>query len=110
MTTIKKYLLKTCDLTTLKSIAIHGYANGIHEFIYSTETEAFHYRFENEIWALLHEKAEGMDITILELIAQFSGQKDIGSMTQLKNLLCWFAIKEIANRIITNKKRSNNKC
>jgi hypothetical protein len=40
---------------------------------------------------------------ILKHISQFNGAKDVGSMTQLKNLLAWWACEQAAHRILAER-------
>lgn len=100
MKTIREYLLETLDHETLVDITKYGCGGGIGGFIYYTETTAFHDEFEDQIWELLYEDSEDQGITIIELIAALNGQKDVGSMAQFKNLLCWYAVERVAYEMI----------
>lgn len=97
---IKEYMLTNYDYNALKDIADHGCSGGIGGFIYYTETNKFHDDYEEEIWDMLHDDATDQGYTIMELISKFNGQKEVGSMTQLKNLLCWYAVERTAQNIV----------
>ena len=102
MKTIKEYLLENYTLEELKECAEHGCSGGFGQFIYYKETVVFHQIFEEEIWDLLEKEREeiGAHKSILEMIASFNGAKDVGSMDQLKNLLCWYAVEHFAREIV----------
>lgn len=98
---IKQYMLEQYELTELQDIAKHGCSGGVGGFIYYNETCAFHDEHEAEIWDMLEEDREDSgEINILDLIGSFNGAKNVGSMTQLKNMLCWYAVERTANEII----------
>lgn len=89
--------LSNYETQTLKEIVIHGCISGcVPDLIYYNDTVAFHDMYENEIWNMLYQDAEDQDITICEIIAQFRGKEHVGSMDQLKNMLCWYAIEKVA--------------
>jgi len=96
---IREWMLDTYELEQINEIAEHGCSGGT-SLIYYNETVAFHDQHEDEIWDMLDEDATSEDCTIIELIANFNGQKGIGSMVQFKNLLCWYAIERVARQII----------
>lgn len=100
MKTIKEWVLESYERQEIEDITKHGCCGGIGGLIYYTETVAFHDEFEEQIWDRLHYDAEEQDLTIMELIASFNAQKDVGSMTQLKNLLTWYAVESVCNEII----------
>lgn len=101
MTNLKQWVKDNYDLDKLTDIVQHGCASGcVPSLIYYTDTVAFHDKFADEIWDLLTEQAEDQGVTELELIASFNGQKDVSSMTQLKNLLAWFAVEAVAYELI----------
>jgi hypothetical protein len=100
MQSIKQYLLDQYSTDQLQDIVNHGCSGGVNGLIYYTETTAFHDQFETEIWDMLYEDAEDQGLTIMQLIASFNGQKNVGSMEQLKNLLCWYAVESVARKII----------
>lgn len=101
--TIKQYLLDNYELTEINDITNQGCSGGISGFIYYNETCAFHDEYEEQIWNMLDDNAQSEGITIMELIAELNGQKDVGSMTQLKNLLCWYAVERTAHEIVNEK-------
>lgn len=95
-TKLYKAVLDMHDFEELKDISEHGCASGT-SLIYYSDTSAFHDKFEEDIWNLLEELAEDQGISILELICSFRGSKEVGSIIELKNLLSWFAIEEVAS-------------
>ncbi len=101
MTTIKQYLLDNYESTTIEDITKHGCISGICSgLIYYNDTCKFYDLHQEEIWELLHENASNLGYSIMQLIAEFNGQKNVGSDTQFKNLLVWYAVEEIANSIV----------
>ncbi len=102
MTTIKEYMLEHYEPEQIQDIVAHGCSGGVNGFIYYAETCAFHDEYEDEIWEMLFEDAESEGITIMELIASFRGQKDVGSIDQFKNLACWYAVERTAREIVDN--------
>lgn len=49
---------------------------------------------------MLYDDADDQGITILQMLAQFNGQKDVGSVEQFKNMLCWYAVETVAAQIV----------
>lgn len=92
MQTIKQYVLNNFETTEMQDIQAHGMVSGFGSLIYYKDTCAFHDEYEIEIWNMLQEDAENMDMTICEFIASFNAQKNVGSMDQFKNLLCWYSV------------------
>jgi len=97
---IKEYMLENYEIETIKDITKHGLSGGVNGFIYYHETIKFHDEHESEIWDRLYDLAECQGVTTMQLIASFNGQKDVGSMHQLKNLLVWYAVEEVCHEII----------
>ena len=98
---MKDYIKQVYEDVELKEIIEQGCVNGaagLH--IYYVDTIKFHDEFEEEIWDLLYSQAEDQGMSSIELLGLFRGSKDIRSMDQLKNLLCWFAIEETAREIL----------
>lgn len=94
---IREWLRANYDSEQIAEIAKHGCISGVSGLTYYTETVAFHDEHEEEIWDLLEEDRESQGYkTILELIATFGGARDVGSMDQFKNLLCWYAVEREA--------------
>lgn len=84
----------------IHDIVKHGCVSGFPNLTYYHETIKFHDDFEEIIWDMLYNDAEDQGCTVMELIAQFNGQKDVGSMTQLKNLLAWYAVEQVCYQIV----------
>jgi len=94
------YIQENYEIETIKDIVQHGCSGGIGGFIYYSETCAFHDEYEKEIWDMLYDDADDQGITILQMLAQFNGQKDVGSVEQFKNMLCWYAVETVAAQIV----------
>lgn len=100
MKTIREYTLETFEKSEIEDITKHGMVSGFGPLIYYHDTVKFHDEYESEIWDMLHNDATDQDITICELIAQFNGQSNVGSMHQFKNMLCWYAIERTCCELI----------
>ena len=96
---IKVWLLKEEkeEVFLIQDISKHGCTGGFGGLIYYKETVRFHDEHEEEIWDLLHEYAEQEGLKLIDKIAQVS--KDVGSLTQLKNQLVWWAVEVRAHGI-----------
>ena len=103
MQTIKEWVLDQYELHTIKDITNYGMIGGFSSLITYNETVAFHDEHEQEIWDMLEEDATDQGCTIIELIASFNGQKDVGSTYQFKNMLAWYAVERICNEIMREK-------
>lgn len=108
MKTIKEYIQENYDIETIKDIVQHRCSGGVGGFIYYTETCAFHDEYEGEIWDMLYADAQNQGCTILHLLTEFRGSKDVGSMDQLKNLLVWYAVEEVARQIVDEMEEVDN--
>jgi len=110
MKIIKEYLLENYEPEEIKDIAEHGCSGGVGGLTYYLETCAFHDQYENEIWDLLDIMRQDFGYkTVLDLIASFNGAKEVGSIEQFKNLLCWVAVEETARDIIEEIEATNEK-
>ena len=77
----------------LEDVYKQGCSSGVvSELIYYSDTSKFHDEHEEEIWDELYNRAEELNISIIQYIESLVGSEDIGSMKQLKNLLVWWAI------------------
>ena len=105
---IQKFLIEgeKADLFSIKEVAEHGCSGGlIPSLIYYVNTVKFYEEHEKEIWDQLYQEANDMgNECILKHISQFNGAKDVGSMTQLKNLLAWWACEQAAHDILADRK------
>jgi hypothetical protein len=97
---IKEYLKANCEAIELRDIVEHGCSGGIGGFIYYAETVKFHDEHEDEIWEMLWADANEEGLSVMELIESFGGSKYVGSMAQLKKLLCWYAVECVAGEIV----------
>lgn len=85
---------------TMRDIADHGADSGFPGITYYSDTVALYRAHEDEIWDKLAEMADGLgESHPLALIANFAGAKDVGSATQLANLLVWFMVEELARNV-----------
>jgi hypothetical protein len=84
---------------TMRDLATYGASGGFPGLTYYTDTVALHDRHEDEIWDALYEDAESFGQTIPELIASFGSAKDVGTLTQLKNLLVWYMAERVARSV-----------
>jgi hypothetical protein len=99
MDNLLKEVQEMHDKAELKEIVEQGCDNGT-SLIYYNQTNNFYDKHESAIWELIYEQAEDQGITSLELIASFNGQKDVLDEIRFKNLLCWYAIEEMARKIL----------
>ena len=104
---IQKFLIEgeKAELFTIKEVAEHGCSGGlIPSLIYYVDTVKFYEEHEKEIWDQLYQESNDIGSgCILKHISQFNGAKDVGSMTQLKNLLAWWACEQAAHRILAER-------
>lgn len=99
--TIREWVLENIDIDTVRQVVEHGLASGcVSDLIYYSDTVEFHDKHEDEIWEILYEDARDQGMTVLELIASFNGQKNVGSMMELKNLLTWYAVERTCFNIL----------
>jgi hypothetical protein len=107
MKTIKEWVLENYEYDTIVNITNHGMVSGFGQLVYYTDTVKFYDEFEVQIWDMLYEDAENAGMTLMELIASFNGQKNVGSGDQFKNLLCWYAVEEVARQIVEEKENED---
>ena len=101
MRKIRNYLINNYSKEEVKDMAEYGLQGGFSGFIYYSETEAFHDKYEDEIWDLVHELAEDMGFkSSLDFINSWNHSKNVGSMTQFKNTLTWFAVEEASRSLV----------
>ena len=101
---ILDWLLDTQDRDTIRNTAEQGCSGGtIGELIYYADTSAFYQKYKEEIWRRLWDSYQDMyaDVgdNILHFIGGFNGAADVGSETQLHNLLAWWAAEEVCRGI-----------
>lgn len=104
--TIEQWLLQgeKNDTFTVEDIATHGCEGGIGGLIYYTETEAFHDRYQEEIWQLVNEFADDSGQSTLKYLSNVLGDKVV-SVKSLKNYLTWFAVEVVASRILGSREQ-----
>lgn len=101
MKTIKEYVLEEFSKEEMKDICFHGMVNGFGQLVYYHDTVNFHDTYEDEIWDMLEEDRISFGHkTIMNFIGSEMNTKDVGSMDQLKNLLCWWAVERTCLSIL----------
>lgn len=96
---IEHWLRSTQEKSTIRDITLHGCISGVvSELIYYKDTVKFYDTFEDEIWSRLDSMATNLGTSsILSFISTYLDVKSIGSMTQFKNALAWWAVEDVAN-------------
>ena len=110
---IKEWLLDTQELSTIQDTADRGCSGGtVSELIYYADTSAFYEKYKEEIWQKLSDMADDLgEPSILHLIVTFNGSTEVGSETQLHNLLAWWACEEACREVIMEKEdKESNEC
>jgi hypothetical protein len=111
MSSVQQFLLdgEKAESFTIKEVAEHGCSGGlIPSLIYYRDTEKFHDEHEDWIWNQLYQHANDSGVSIVKYISQLNGEKDVGSMTQLKNLLAWWAA-EVGAQYILNEREEEER-
>lgn len=107
---IRKYIeeLYKDEPETIEEIVRCGCAAGFSPFIYYYDTVKFYDRFEKEIWDLILEAAQNnFSETLIEFLSDLAGSKNVGSLEQFKNLLCWFAVEQVCLEIQADREAAN---
>jgi len=102
---IKEWVLNNLEEGQIADVILEGCQSGIvSELIYYSDSCAFYEKYKEEIWQRLSDLADDMgEPSILHLIVTFNGSKEVGSETQLHNLLAWWACEEVCREIIMEK-------
>jgi hypothetical protein len=102
---IKEWVLNNLEEGQIADVILEGCQSGIvSELIYYSDSCAFYEKYKEEIWQRLSDLADDMgEPSILHLIVTFNGSKEVGSETQLHNLLAWWACEEVCREIIMQK-------
>jgi len=93
------WMIRNFSVQERQDMANHGVDGGFHHLTYYVDTARLHDKFGDEIWDKLYEDAENQGMNIMEFIGTFNGSKDVGNLTQLKNLLVWYMAEEIAREL-----------
>ena len=99
---IKEYQAQDSGL--IEDIAKHGCSGGVAGVTYYSETEAFHYQHEGEIWQLLRDHADDAGLNTGDMLSHTS--KDPGSLRQLTNDLVWWALEVTAQELVQQEQSS----
>ena len=113
MSSVEKFLLEgeKAELFTIEDVAKHGCVGGvIPSLIYYVDTVKFYNEHEEWIWQQLDQHANVQGVSIVKYISQLNGEKDVGSMIQLKNLLCWWAAEIGAQYILNEREEEDREC
>ena len=96
---IEHWLRSTQEKQTIREIMNHGCITGVvSELIYYSDTVKFYDAFEDEIWNRLDAAATNMGSSdIISFMGIYLDTKHIGSLTQFKNALAWWAVEDAAN-------------
>lgn len=101
------------NIDCMSDILSHGIDGGYGQFIYCSDTHAFAMKHRKHIITLLEERAEGFDMEVVEMVANFgyfrTNKMDNEDRKQLyrylgggkpeqctiTNLMCWYAVEEV---------------
>mgnify|MGYP001171639648 FL=1 len=102
---IQGWVLNNIPKDQWQEIIEHGLESGmVSDLIYYNDTVDFHDKYENEIWDMLYEAKDDFssekDESVLRFISKLNGGQNVGSLTQMKNLLTWWAVEETVHRLI----------
>ena len=102
---IKEWILNNLEEGQIADVILEGCQSGIvSELIYYSDSCAFYEKYKEEIWDRLSDMADDMgEPSILHLIVTFNGSKEVGSETQLHNLLAWWACEDVCREVIAEK-------
>lgn len=76
-------------------------SGGVGGMIYYSETSALYDKYKEDLWQILSQMSEELDYkTPLELIASFTGSKDVWDDRQFKNLIVWACAELCAREIL----------
>ena len=93
------YIKETYDHDELENIVDNGCVSGAaNRHIYYVDTVKFYEEFEEQIWELINNYADAQGISCLQFIVSLNG--NVTCDAHFKNLLCWFAIEDIAFKLI----------
>jgi hypothetical protein len=108
---IKEWILNNLEEGQIADVILEGCQSGIvSELIYYSDTCAFYEKYKEEIWDRLSDMADDMgEPSILHLIVTFNGSKEVGSETQLHNLLAWWAAKKCVVKSLPIRKIENRR-
>ena len=110
---IKEWVTNNLEEGQVAEVVLHGCSGGVvGELIYYADTCAFYKKYKEEIWQKLSDMADDLgEPSILHLIVTFNGSTEVGSETQLHNLLAWWACEEACREVIMEKEdKESNEC
>jgi len=81
----------------LKDLAVHGCASGaVSELIYTEDCVDFYTRFEADIWEIVTDYIESVEISL----GEFMNILHIDDPSSLKVNLAWFSVEHSAYRLL----------
>ncbi len=92
----KDWMQENFEPHELSDILRHGVQNGFHGLIYYHETSELYEKYHEDIWNMINDDAESMDVLPLALISSFNGCANVCDDRTLKNLLVWYAAEKAA--------------
>lgn len=104
--TLREWMLENVS-EDIENIAEHGCGGGITGLISYYETSAVYDAYQEEIWQLLAEQAEGFGYdNALAFIASLNGANQVEDQATFKNLLTWYAVEELAKTIVEEREEA----
>ena len=96
---IEDWVTDTQTKGTIREITLHGCISGVvSELIYYSDTVKFYDAFEDEILNRLDAATTNIGSSdIISFIGTYLDTRHIGSLTQFKNALAWWAVEDTAN-------------
>ena len=92
------WIIEHLDREDLKGLATYGAVSGFPYLTYYSDTVRLYEHFKEEIWEMLLNDTEEFGFkNPYELLASFSGAKDVGGYIQHANLLTWYAAERYAS-------------
>ena len=99
MTNIKKWVLETQTKDDIQAIAEYGCVNGCcNDLIYYSDTVDFYDNHKEEIWEIVSQFAEELDMTVLSFVNSEDGFVD--SDITFKNKMAWLAVEITCDQIM----------
>jgi len=99
MTNIKKWVLETQTKDDIRAIAEYKCINGAcNDLIYYSDTVDFYDNHTEEIWEIISQQAEELDMNVLNYINSWDGY--INSDTAFKDKMAWLAVEITCDQIM----------
>jgi len=99
MKNIKSWVLETQTKDDIRAIAEYGCVNGAcNDLIYYSDTVDFYDNHKEEIWEIVSQFAEELDMTVLSFVNSEDGSVD--SDITFKNKMAWLAVEIICDQVM----------